>query len=58
MLNKVEHNYTTIGKEALVMVCAMHKFRHFLLGFLFLFLCRPHGSSILGQQIIGAWKDS
>jgi hypothetical protein len=36
-LNLVERNYTTIEKEALVMVYALHKFRHYLLGNRFVF---------------------
>jgi hypothetical protein len=32
LLNKVKHNYTITEREALVMVYALHKFRHFLLG--------------------------
>jgi hypothetical protein len=32
LLNKVEHNHTTIKREALAMVYALYKFRHFLLG--------------------------
>jgi hypothetical protein len=32
LLNSIERNYTTIDKEALAMVYALHKFRHYLLG--------------------------
>jgi hypothetical protein len=32
LLNKAEHNYNTIKKEALVMVFILHKFKHYLLG--------------------------
>ncbi len=31
LLNKVEQNYNTTEKKALVMVCALHKFTHYLL---------------------------
>jgi len=30
LLNKTKHNYTTIEREALAMVYALHKFKHFL----------------------------
>jgi len=39
------------------MVYALHKFRHFLLGNKFV-LCRPYGSSVLGQQTTSVGKDS
>jgi len=32
LLNNIKHNYNTIKKEASVMVFALHKFRHYLLG--------------------------
>jgi hypothetical protein len=32
LLNSVEQNYITIEREALVMVYALHKFKHYLLG--------------------------
>jgi hypothetical protein len=32
LLNRVEHNYSTIEREVLTMVFALHKFRHYLLG--------------------------
>jgi hypothetical protein len=37
LLNKAKHNYTTIEREALVMVHVLHKFKHFLLGNKFVF---------------------
>ncbi len=37
LLNKVKHNYATTKREALVMVYALHKFKHFLLGNKFVF---------------------
>jgi hypothetical protein len=37
LLNKIKQNYTTIEREALVMVYVMHKFKHFLLGSIFVF---------------------
>jgi len=37
LLNKIEHNYTTIEIEALIMVYALHQFRHFLMGNKFVF---------------------
>ncbi len=32
LFNNTKHNYNTIKREALVMVFALHKFRHYLLG--------------------------
>jgi hypothetical protein len=37
LINKVEENYITTKKEALAMVYALHKFKHFLLGNKFVF---------------------
>jgi hypothetical protein len=37
LLNKAKQNYSTIEREALAMVFALHKFRHYLLGDEFLF---------------------
>ncbi len=37
LLNKVDHKYITIEREALVMVYALHKIKHFLLGNKFVF---------------------
>ncbi len=37
LLNKIEYNYTTIEREALLMVYVLHKFKHFLLGNNFFF---------------------
>ncbi len=37
LLNIVEHNYSTIEREALAMVFSLHKFRHYLLGNEFIF---------------------
>jgi len=37
LLNKTKQNYTNIKEEALTMVDAMHKFRHFLLANKFVF---------------------
>jgi hypothetical protein len=37
ILNRVEHNYSTTKREALVMMFALHKFRHYLLGNKFVF---------------------
>jgi hypothetical protein len=37
LLNLIERNYTTIEREALAMVYALHKFRHYLLGNQFVF---------------------
>jgi hypothetical protein len=33
LLNKAKHDYTTTKKEALVMVYALYKFKHFLLNY-------------------------
>jgi hypothetical protein len=37
LLNLAEKNYTTIKREALVMVYTLHKFKHYLLGDQFVF---------------------
>jgi len=37
LLNRIEHNYSTTKIKALVMVFALHKFRHYLLGNKFVF---------------------
>lgn len=37
LLNNVKKNYTTTEQEALVMVYALHKFHHYLLGNKFIF---------------------
>jgi hypothetical protein len=50
LLNKENKNNITIEKEALAMVYALHKFKLFLMENKFVFLCRPHGFGILGQQ--------
>jgi hypothetical protein len=36
-LNREKHNYSTIKREALVLVFALHKFKHYLLGNNFFF---------------------
>jgi hypothetical protein len=36
-LNIVEQNYKTTKREALIMVFALHKFKHYLLGNKFVF---------------------
>ncbi len=58
LLNKAKHNYTTIKRVALVMVYALHKFRHFFVVKQICFLCRPYVFGILGQQITCVRKDS
>jgi hypothetical protein len=40
-LNIIKHNYNTKEKEALIMVFFLHKFRHYLLGNIFVF-CVDH----------------
>jgi hypothetical protein len=40
------------------MVFALHKFKHFLLGNKFVFLCKPYGFGVLGQQTTGVRKDN
>jgi hypothetical protein len=37
LLNSTKINYTTIEKEALAMVYALHKFKHYILGYQFVF---------------------
>jgi hypothetical protein len=32
LLNSIERNYTTTEREALAMIYALHKFKHYLLG--------------------------
>ncbi len=58
MFNKSKHNYNTIERETLAMVYALHKFKHFLLGNKFVFLCRPYGFSVFGQQTTCVRMDS
>jgi hypothetical protein len=36
-LNKVEHNYSTMEREALAIIFSLHKFHHYLLANLFTF---------------------
>ncbi len=50
LLNRTKQNYSTTQREALVMVFALHKFRHYLLGNKFIFLCRSYGIGLFGQQ--------
>ncbi len=40
LLNRTYHNYSTIKREALAMVFALHKFKHYLLGNKF--ICYVH----------------
>jgi hypothetical protein len=56
LLNKVEHNYSTIEREVLTMAFVLHKFRHYLLGNKSI-LCRPYGIGLSGQQTKG-FKES
>ncbi len=37
LLNKIKQNYTSTKRETLVMLYALHKFKHFLLGNNFVF---------------------
>ncbi len=37
LLNRTEHNYNTTHIEALAMAFALHKFKHYLLGYKFVF---------------------
>ncbi len=37
LLNSTKTNYTTTKREALAMVCALHKFKHYLLSNQFVF---------------------
>jgi hypothetical protein len=53
MLNKIEQNYTSTNREALAIVYALHKFKHFFIEKLIYLLCRSHGSCIYGHQTIG-----
>jgi hypothetical protein len=62
LLNKVEQNYTTIEKEALAMVYALHKFKQFLLGNKFVFYVdhmaliylvnKPHVSRMITRWLL------
>jgi hypothetical protein len=58
LLNKAKHNYTTIDNEALTMIYALHKFRHFFVGKQICLLCRRHGFGIFGQPAASVWKDN
>ncbi len=53
LLNIVEQNYSTTKIKALAMVFVLHKFRHYLLGNKFVFLCRLYSIGLFGQQTIG-----
>ncbi len=57
LINKVKHNYNTIEKEALAMVYALHKFRHFLLGNKIVFYV-DHMAFVYGQQTTSVQKDN
>jgi hypothetical protein len=37
LLNNVEKNYTTIERETLAMVYVLHKFRHYLFVYIYIF---------------------
>jgi hypothetical protein len=39
------------------MIYTLHKFKHFLLGNKFFFLCRPYAFGVFGQQATGVMKD-
>jgi hypothetical protein len=62
LLNLLEKNYTTIEKEALAMVYALHKFRHYLWGNPFVFYVdhmafaylvnKPQISSIIAKWLL------
>jgi hypothetical protein len=58
LLNRVEHNYSTIEREVLTMVFALHKFRHYLLGNKPIFLCKSYGVVLSGQQTKGFEESS
>jgi hypothetical protein len=52
LLNKAKHNYVIIGKEALTMVYALHKFKHFFVGKQFCLLGRPHVSGRIARWLL------
>jgi len=62
LLNIIKQNYNTIEKEALAMVFALHKFKHYLLGNKFVFYVdhvalvylvnKPHVSRIITRWLL------
>ncbi len=52
LLNSVKKNYTTIEREALTMVYALHKFKHYLLDNLFVFYVDPMALVYLINKLV------
>jgi hypothetical protein len=50
LLNYAKKNYTTIKREALVMVYALHKYCHYLFGNKFVFYVNHMSPPLLGQK--------
>lgn len=50
LLNQAERNYSTTEREALAMIYAVKKFRHYLLGNKFRFMVDHHSLSYLVNQ--------
>ncbi len=61
-LNKAKHNYSTTQREALTMVFALHKFRHYLWGNKFIFyvdhmalVYLVNKPQVQGEQLYGCY---
>jgi hypothetical protein len=52
----VERNYTTTHRQALAMVYALHKFRHYLLGNMFTFFVDHMALVHLSKQATSFWQ--
>jgi hypothetical protein len=62
LLNSAKRNFTTIDRKALIMVYALHKFKHYLLGNWFVFYVdhmalmylvnKPQVSSIIAKWLL------
>ncbi len=48
LLNKIKHNYNATHIEALIIVFVLHKFKHYLLGNRFVYLCGSYDIGVFG----------
>ena len=56
-LNKAQRNYSTTEREALGMVFALQKFRHYLIENPFCILHGPSCIKVPGKQTLTPWKN-